>query len=46
MIFKSNLLKKKLLELDKFEGQDYQRVITEVTMIDKKKTRAYIYELK
>ena len=37
MIFKSNLLKKKLLEQDKFEGQDYQRVNTEVTMIDKKK---------
>ena len=46
MIFKADNLKKKLIELDKFEGKDYKRVITDVILDDGTVIKAYIYEYK
>ena len=46
MILKSKNLKKTISKLDKFEGKDYKRVTTYVYLLNGKKLKAYIYQLK
>jgi len=46
MLLKSKDLEQKILQLDEFEGKEYKRMITEVTLEDNTKAKAYIYELR
>ncbi len=46
MLLKSKDLEQKIFQLDKFEGKEYKRIITEVTLKDNTKAEAYIYELR
>ena len=39
-------LEQKIFKLDEFEGKEYKRIITEVTLEDNTKAEAYIYELR
>lgn len=45
-LFSSPDLKEKWTELDAFEGEEYERVQTEVELEDSSKVTAYIYSLK
>lgn len=44
-LFKSNQLQNVLTKLDQYEGEEYQRSITDVFLEDGSKYQAYIYEL-
>ena len=46
MILKSKDLEKNLFKLDKFEGSDYKRVVTDVTLEDNSKIKAFTYQLR
>jgi gamma-glutamylcyclotransferase (GGCT)/AIG2-like uncharacterized protein YtfP len=46
VLFSSYELFKKWDELDKFEGEEYQRIITKVKLTNEKVVDAYIYALK
>ena len=45
-LFSSEELYKKWNELDKFEGEEYQRITTMVKLANEKTVTAYIYALK
>ena len=45
MIFQSKNLKKKIKFLDRFEGNNYKRIITDVRLLSGRKIKAYMYEL-
>ena len=46
MVFDSKNLEKKIKEIDKFEGKNYKRVVTEIYLENGSKIQAYLYELK
>ena len=46
MVFDSKNLEKKIEEIDKFEGKNYKRVVTEIYLENGSKIQAYLYELK
>ena len=46
MIFSSKKFRKKIREIDEFEGKNYQRVVAEIHSNNGSKIQAYLYEKK